>query len=41
MMEPMFLKPVFQEKIWGGDRLNTVYGMLGNFSTQAWSCNGH
>ncbi|EPH95870.1 MULTISPECIES: mannose-6-phosphate isomerase, class I [unclassified Enterococcus] len=26
MQEPMFLKPVFQEKIWGGNRLRTVFG---------------
>ncbi|MGM9903236.1 mannose-6-phosphate isomerase, class I [Enterococcus sp. 10A9_DIV0425] len=26
MQEPMFLKPVFQEKIWGGSRLRTVFG---------------
>lgn len=26
MREPLFLKPVFQEKIWGGDRLHTVFG---------------
>lgn len=25
-MEPLFLKPVFQEKIWGGNRLSTVFG---------------
>ncbi|GCF95138.1 mannose-6-phosphate isomerase, class I [Enterococcus florum] len=25
-MEPLFLKPVFQEKIWGGDQLHTVFG---------------
>ncbi|MFV0560627.1 MAG: mannose-6-phosphate isomerase, class I [Enterococcus sp.] len=25
MQEPMFLKPVFQEKIWGGNRLRTVF----------------
>lgn len=25
-MEPLFMKPVFQEKIWGGDRLHTVFG---------------
>ncbi|MDH6365391.1 mannose-6-phosphate isomerase [Enterococcus sp. PF1-24] len=24
-MEPLFLKPVFQEKIWGGNRLQTVF----------------
>ncbi|MBC9706980.1 mannose-6-phosphate isomerase, class I [Enterococcus durans] len=26
MQEPMFLKPVFQEKIWGGSRLKSVFG---------------
>ncbi|MGH1865139.1 mannose-6-phosphate isomerase, class I [Enterococcus durans] len=26
MQEPMFLKPVFQEKIWGGGRLKSVFG---------------
>lgn len=26
MQEPLFLKPVFQEKIWGGNRLHTVFG---------------
>lgn len=26
MQEPLFLKPVFQEKIWGGSRLRTVFG---------------
>ena len=25
-MQPLFLKPVFQEKIWGGSRLKTVFG---------------
>jgi len=25
-MEPLFMKPVFQEKIWGGNRLHTVFG---------------
>ncbi|MGL9887239.1 mannose-6-phosphate isomerase, class I [Enterococcus sp. DIV1726a] len=26
MQEPMFLKPIFQEKIWGGSRLRSVFG---------------
>lgn len=26
MTEPLFLKPVFQEKIWGGNKLHTVFG---------------
>ncbi|MFD1414548.1 mannose-6-phosphate isomerase, class I [Oceanobacillus jeddahense] len=25
-MEPLFMRPVFQERIWGGERLNTVFG---------------
>lgn len=25
-MEPLFMEPVFQEKIWGGNSLNTVFG---------------
>jgi len=26
IMEPLFMKPVFQEKIWGGSRLHSVFG---------------
>ncbi|PQC32020.1 mannose-6-phosphate isomerase, class I [Enterococcus mundtii] len=26
MQEPLFLKPVFQEKIWGGSRLRSMFG---------------
>lgn len=26
MQEPLFLQPVFQEKIWGGNRLHTLFG---------------
>ena len=26
LVEPLFMKPVFQEKIWGGSRLNSVFG---------------
>ena len=25
-MQPLFMQPVFQEKIWGGNRLRTVFG---------------
>lgn len=25
-MQPLFMKPIFQEKIWGGSRLRTVFG---------------
>ncbi|MEG2254877.1 MAG: mannose-6-phosphate isomerase, partial [Vagococcus sp.] len=25
MLEPLFLKPVFQEKIWGGTQLKEVF----------------
>ncbi|MGM0213434.1 mannose-6-phosphate isomerase, class I [Enterococcus sp. AZ109] len=42
-MEPLFLKPVFQEKIWGGDRLHTVFGFdLPNDSIgEDWAISGH
>jgi len=26
MQQPLFLQPVFQEKIWGGQRLHSVFG---------------
>lgn len=26
MQQPLFLQPVFQEKIWGGNRLHTIFG---------------
>lgn len=26
MMEPLFLQPVFQERIWGGTALKTQFG---------------
>lgn len=43
MMEPMFLKPVFQEKIWGGDRLNTVYGydIPSDHTGECWAISAH
>ncbi|MBV7389422.1 mannose-6-phosphate isomerase, class I [Enterococcus alishanensis] len=43
MMEPLFLKPVFQEKIWGGNRLNTVFGFdLPNDKIgEDWAISGH
>ena len=27
MLEPLFLKPVFQEKIWGGTKLKSVFDL--------------
>lgn len=43
MTEPMFLKPVFQEKIWGGDRLNTVYGydISSDHTGECWAISAH
>ena len=43
MTEPMFLKPVFQEKIWGGDRLNTVYGydIPSDHTGECWAISAH
>lgn len=42
-MEPLFLKPVFHEKIWGGDQLHTVFGFdLPNDKIgEDWAISGH
>lgn len=42
-VEPLFLKPVFQEKIWGGNQLHTVFGFdLPNDSIgEDWAISGH
>lgn len=42
-MEPLFLKPVFQEKIWGGPRLHDVFGFdLPNDKIgEDWAISGH
>jgi len=42
-MEPLFLKPVFQEKIWGGDQLHTVFGfdIPNDKIGEDWAISGH
>lgn len=43
MTQPLFLKPVFQEKIWGGDRLSTVFGfdLPSNRIGEDWAISAH
>lgn len=43
MQQPLFLKPVFQEKIWGGDRLHTVFGfdLPSNKIGEDWAISAH
>lgn len=43
MQQPLFLKPVFQEKIWGGDRLHTVFGfdLPNNKIGEDWAISAH
>ena len=42
-MEPLFLQPVFQEKIWGGDQLHTVFGfdIPNDKIGEDWAISGH
>lgn len=42
-MEPLFMKPVFQEKIWGGNRLHTVFGfdLPGDKIGEDWAISAH
>lgn len=37
------MKPIFQEKIWGGDRLNTVFGytLPSQTTGECWAISGH
>ena len=41
--EPIFLEPVFQEKIWGGDRLRTGFGydIPSGHTGECWAISGH
>lgn len=41
--EPIFLEPVFQEKIWGGDRLRTSFGydIPSGHTGECWAISGH
>lgn len=43
MTEPLFLNPVFQEKIWGGNRLKTVfnYEIPSNKTGECWAISAH
>ncbi|MCQ4088633.1 mannose-6-phosphate isomerase, class I [Saccharibacillus sp. JS10] len=43
MNEPLFLTPVFQERIWGGTKLNTIFGYdIPNDKTgECWAVSGH
>lgn len=42
-MEPLFLKPVFQDKIWGGSRLHDVFGfdLPSDKIGEDWAISGH
>lgn len=42
-MEPLFLKPVFQEKIWGGKRLHDYFGfdLPSDHIGEDWAISGH
>lgn len=42
-MEPIFLKPVFKEKIWGGRKLKTIFGfdIPDGKVGEAWIISGH
>ncbi|WP_203248919.1 mannose-6-phosphate isomerase, class I [Sporosarcina beigongshangi] len=41
--EPIFLKPVFQERIWGGDKLQTLFGYAipNELTGEAWVISAH
>lgn len=43
MAEPMFLKPYFQEKIWGGNRLATEFGyqIPSDHTGECWAISAH
>ncbi len=43
MTEPLFLKPYFREKIWGGSRLASVYGydIPSDHTGECWAISGH
>lgn len=41
--EPIFLSPVFQERIWGGENLRTIFGydIPNNHTGEAWAISAH
>ncbi|KRL04153.1 mannose-6-phosphate isomerase, class I [Liquorilactobacillus oeni] len=43
LMEPLFLKPAFQEKIWGGKRLKTQFGydIPSDHTGECWAISAH
>lgn len=43
MAEPLFLKPVFQERIWGGTELRTKFGydIPSEHTGECWAISGH
>lgn len=43
MAEPIFLKPYFQEKMWGGDRLHTEFGyqIPSDHTGECWAISAH
>ncbi|UNM90103.1 mannose-6-phosphate isomerase, class I [Vagococcus sp. CY52-2] len=43
MAEPLFLKPVFQEKIWGGEKLSTEFGyeLTSKMIGECWAISAH
>lgn len=42
-MEPLFLKPIFHEKIWGGNKLNTIfnYDIPSDKTGECWAISAH
>ena len=42
-MTPIFLKPVFKEMIWGGNRLGTDFGyeIPGDDTGECWAISAH
>ncbi|WP_445491763.1 mannose-6-phosphate isomerase, class I [Niallia sp. 03133] len=43
MKQPIFLKPIFQERIWGGNQLSDVYGykIPSNQTGECWAISAH
>ncbi len=41
--EPIYLTPVFQERIWGGDKIKTLfgYGIPNDLTGEAWVISAH
>ena len=43
MKKILHLKPIFQEKLWGGERLSTVFGypIPSDHTGECWAISGH